>query len=145
MNVREKTVKVEVERRIYISDDGQEFETADDCLRHERNRAEQNAWAIVDKLPHFSYSPDWIDCDYGWEWYYVSTDEELDAVREVLFNDDSSAYEYTPPAYPCWICCSNDSNGYGRIEGTVEQVFDALDELKKGVTDKMMENGRGFH
>ena len=48
MNVREKTVKVEVERRIYISDDGQEFETADDCLRHERNRAEQNAWAIVD-------------------------------------------------------------------------------------------------
>ena len=98
MNVREKTVKVEVERRIYISDDGQEFETADDCLRHERNRAEQNAWAIVDKLPHFSYSPDWIDCDYGWDWYYVSTDEELDAVREVLFNDDSSAYEYTPPA-----------------------------------------------
>ena len=92
-----------------------------------------------------SVTPHWIDCDYGWDWYYGSTDEELDSVREVLFNDDSSAYEYTPPAYPCWICCSNDSNGYGRIEGTVEQVFDALDELKKGVTDKMMENGRGFH
>ena len=143
--MREKIVKVEVERCIYISDDGQEFQTADDCRRHERDCVEKNARAIVDKLPRFTFSPDWIDCDYEWDWYYVSNDEELDAVREVLFNDDSSAYEYTPPAYPCWICCSNDTDGYGCIEGTVEQVLAALDELKKGIIDKATENWRGIH
>lgn len=141
----ERIEKIEVEKRIFVADDGTEFQTVQDCRQYERDCAERSARAIVAKLPHFDYSPNWIDPDFGWDWYYVSNDMELNAVRGVAFNSEASANEYTPPAYPCWICCSADGDGYGCIEGTVEQVFDTIDKLKKGITDEMMENGRGFH
>ena len=141
----ERVEKIEVEKRIFVADDGTEFQTAQDCMQYERDCIERNARAIVSRLPHFLFSPAWIDPDYWWDWYFVSNDMELAAVREAVFDADSSAHEYTPPAYPCWIACSSDGGGCGTIEGTLEQVLDALDELKKGIVDLAMQNGGAFH
>ena len=141
----ERVEKIEVEKRIFVADDGTVFQTAQDCRQYERDCAERNARAIVTKLPHFTCSPRWIDPDFSWEWYFVSSDVELGAILEVVFNMDASAQKYTPPAYPCWIACSADGDGYGTIEGTLEQVLDGLDELKKEFANLAMENGGAFH
>ena len=141
----ERVEKIEVERRIYVAYDGQEFPTAQDCLNYERDCVERNARSIVGRLPHFDYSPEWIDPDFCWEWYFVSNKMELDAVRDVVFDEEASAYEYEPPAYPCWIACYTDSDGYGSIEGTLEQVLDGLDQLKKRIVDLAMEKGGDSH
>ena len=141
----ERVEKIEVEKRIFVADDGTEFQTAQDCRQYEQDCAERNSKFIVAKLPHFTYSPQWIDPDFAWEWYFVSSDVELAAVREAVFNADASAHEYTPPAYPRWIACSVDDDGYGSIEGTIGLVLDGLDELKKGIVDLAMENGGAFH
>ena len=141
----ERVEKIEVEKRIVVADDGTEFQTPQDCRQYEQDCAERNAKFIVAKLPHFTCSPQWIDPDFAWEWYFVSSDVELAAVQEVVFNTDASAQEYSPPAYPRWIACSVDGDGYGSIEGTIGQVLDGLDELKKGIVDLAMENGGAFH
>ena len=141
----ERVEKIEVEKRIFVADDGTVFQTAQDCRQYERDCAERTARYIVAKLPHFTCSPQWIDPDFSWEWYFVSSDVELCAILEAVFNTDATAQMYTPPAYPCWIACSVDGDGYGSIEGTIGQVLDGLDELKKGIVDLAMENGGAFH
>lgn len=141
----ERVEKIEVEKRIFVADDGTEFQTVQDCRQYERDCAERSARSIVMKLPHFTCSPRWIDADFSWEWYFVSSDVELCAILEAVFNTDATAQMYTPPAYPCWIAWSADADGYGTIEGTLEQVLDELDGLKKDFVDLAMENGGAFH
>lgn len=140
--MQEKMVKVEVEKRVYVSDDGAEFDTPQDCLEHEEECRERFARAIAKKLPSFVCSPDWIDPDYSWDWYFVSSELEFAAVLAAVFNNEASAHEYKPVAYPCWICCANDADGYGYILGTPKEIFDSLDGLKKFITEEMAENGK---
>lgn len=72
----ERVEKIEVEKRIFVANDGAEFQTAQDCMQYERDCIERNARAIVSRLPHFLFSPAWIDPDYWWDWYFVSNDME---------------------------------------------------------------------
>ena len=63
----ERVEKIEVEKRIFVADDGTEFQTEKDCRQYEQDCAERNAKFIVAKLPHFTCSPQWIDPDFAWE------------------------------------------------------------------------------
>ena len=55
--MKEKIVKVEVEKRVFIAEDGTEFQTAQECVDYENGCVARRADAIVAKLPHFTYSP----------------------------------------------------------------------------------------
>lgn len=129
----EKVEKIEVEKRIFVADDGREFETALDCRQYERDCAEKNAQSIVTKLPHFTYSPAWIDPDYTWEWYFVSNEEELRAVEAVCLSEETDTRGFTPEHYPAWVAISVDLDGYGDVVGTPEKVFKELDNIKSGI------------
>lgn len=139
----EKIEKMQVERKIYVAFDGREFGTKWGCLSYERECAERDARNIADKLPYFGYSPDWIDSEYNWDWYFVSSAEELNAVLKVTFNDEADVYEFAPPTFPCWVACSVDDDGYGYVVGTLEQVFDSLDKIKIDLIEKVNEIGGG--
>ena len=57
----------------FVSNDGVEFKTKAECLEHERwSAAFLKRKAIVSELPHFIYTPAWVDPDFTWDWYYVS-------------------------------------------------------------------------
>ena len=52
--MKEKIVKVEVEKRVFIAEDGTEFQTAQECVDYENGCVARRADAIVAKLPHFT-------------------------------------------------------------------------------------------
>lgn len=129
MKVKTSTVVV----KTFVSDDGLEFNTKAECLEHEQDIAFAKGKEIVDKLPHFIYTPWWVDPDFTWDWYFVSSCKEFSAVREVLFNNDASAHDFDAPKFPCWLAFSSDCEGYGNIEGTMAQVISDLERFRNGI------------
>lgn len=132
-------------RTCFKAVDGKAFSTKEACLEHERALNIEAVKKMVEKMPHFSSSPEWIDPDYSWEWYLVSSQEELDAIRTVLYNTDATAHEYEAVSFPCWLAFSFDADGYGQVEGNLEQVFDRLQVFEYEVNKWIMriEGGKG--
>lgn len=131
-------------RTFFRATDGRVFSSKDDCLRHERYLSVESAEEIVKKLPHFHCFPEWLDRDYSWKWYFVSSQEELDAVRTVLYNADAVAHEYEAESFPCWLAFSYDDNGNGLVEGSKDQVIDRLEAFKSELNKKILEIGEGM-
>lgn len=131
--MKEKIEKVVVEQRSYVADDGAEFSTEEACRSYEDALMERKAREIVNDIPHFTYSPYWIDPDFEWNWYLVSSQLDLDAIRTVLYNRDATAHEFEAPSFPCWLAFSVDADGYGCVEGTVEQVLDSLESIGRDI------------
>lgn len=127
-----------VDCRVYFKAvDGKVFSTREACLEHERSLDIEAVKKTVEKLPHFSCSPEWIDRDCSWEWYFVSNQEELDAVRTTLYNTDATAHEYEVASFPRWLAFSVYVDGYGSVEGTKAQVFDKLKDFKLEVNENI--------
>lgn len=124
--MKEKIEKVTLEKHLYIADDGKEFLTKEGCLSYENDLTKSRAQDIVNRIPHFVYSPEWETSDYSWDWYFVSNQMELDAVRAVLYNYEAAAHEFEAPSFPCWLAFTSDCDGYGFVEGTLEQVLEKL-------------------
>lgn len=139
----EKKVTVSEVRTVYVAFDGKEFYSEPDCRSYEAAISEVKAKEVAEKLPQFSLAPSWADPDVGWEWYFASCKEDLDAVRAYLYCDDAYAHEYEPPAYPCWLAFSVEEDGYGCVEGTLEQVLSALDDFRAGVAEMVKKFGNG--
>ena len=131
--MKESIEKEIVIRHIFVADDGSEFTTREACASYEDSIMERKAREITNDIPHFTCSPECIDPDYCWEWYFVSNQMELDAVKAVLYNRDATANEYEASSFPCWLACSCDGDGYGCIEGGPEQVFKSMDAFKNEV------------
>lgn len=131
--MKEQIKKVVVEQRSYVADDGKEFPTEEACRSYEDDLVERKAREIVNDIPHFTYSPEWLDLDFGWDWYLVSNQMELDAVRAILYNRDATAHEFKTPEFPCWLAFSSDADGYGCVEGTLEQVLESLDTFGQNI------------
>lgn len=127
-----------VERSVFIASDGMEFSAKAECFSHEFDLAEE----IVRDLPHFDFTPYCCAGDATWEWYYVTCQEEVDAIRAVRYNDDSGDYVAADPVFPCWLACSVDDDLYGSIEGTPEQVFGAMDAFKRDLLELIGKNER---
>lgn len=120
------------------------FETKEECLQYERFLAVEAAEKITKKLPHFYCFPEWLDRDYTWEWYFVSSQEELNAVRTVLYNPDAVAHEYEATSFPCWLAFSYDDAGNGLVEGSKDQVIDSLEAFKFEINKKIMDESDGI-
>lgn len=138
-----KIVKVEVEKRVFIAEDGTEFQTAQECVDYENGCVARRADAIVAKLPHFTYSPVWIDPDYCWEWYFVSNEEELRAVEVAILSEETDTRGFTPEHYPTWVAISVDLEGYGDIVGTSEKILQKLDDIKAEIVAEIEGRGGG--
>lgn len=143
--MKEIVEKIVDYRTCFKAVDGKVFSTRDACLEHEKALNIEAVRELVEKLPHFSCCPEWIDPDYSWEWYLVSSREELDAVRTVIYNTDATAHEYEANKFPRWIAFSFDADGYGQVEGDLEQVFDRLQAFECEVNKWVMriEGGKG--
>lgn len=141
--MKEKIVKVEVEKRVFIAEDGTEFQTAQECVDYENGCVARRADAIVAKLPHFTYSPVWIDPDYCWEWYFVSSEEELRAVEVAILSEETDTRGFTPEHYPTWVAISVDLEGYGDIVGTSEKILQKLDGIKAEIAAEIEGRGGG--
>ena len=92
--MKEKRVSIQVQRVIYVAEDGMEFTSEFMCKAHEAEMERDRLEDAVSALPRFEFTPEWADSDIVWKWYFISNKEELDAVRKVVFFDrDSAAYE----------------------------------------------------
>lgn len=112
--MKEKRVSIQVQRVIYVAEDGMEFTSEFMCKAHEAEMERDRLEDAVSALPRFEFTPEWADSDIVWKWYFISNKEELDAVRKVVFFDrDSAAYEYERDDYPAWIAFSVDEEGSG--------------------------------
>ena len=131
--MKEKIVKVEVEK----------LQTAQECVDYENGCVARRADAIVAKLPHFTYSPVWIDPDYCWEWYFVSNEEELRAVEVAILSEETDTRGFTPEHYPTWVAISVDLEGYGDIVGTSEKILQKLDGIKAEIVAEIEGRGGG--
>ena len=141
--MKEKIVKVEVEKRVFIAEDGTEFQTAQECVDYENGCVARRADAIVAKLPHFTYSPVWIDPDYCWEWYFVSNEEESLDLGGGRLSEETDTRGFTPEHYPTWVAISVDLEGYGDIVGTSEKILQKLDDIKAEIVAEIEGRGGG--
>lgn len=140
----EKKVTVSEERTIYVAFDGVEFTSKKDCKAYEASVKAAAAQKVVDNLPGFICSPDWGDCDSPWAWYYLSSQEELDAVFTTLYNEDASANEYKAAAFPCWLAFYVNESGYGYVVGTLKQVVETLNAFRDEVMVRAYLCGHGI-
>ena len=114
----EKYVKqlVEVEREVYVTDDGKEFKTERECINYEKNLLKEREIEAAEKLripdldEFLPLDTDGLVNDNNtFRWYKVRSEEE--------FNILNAAYEEAltkPDNYPEIICGQNDGK-YRRI------------------------------
>ena len=139
------TRKVTKEIYTYIADDGMEFNTRQACEDHDLWLKKNKLETIFHAVPKFEYSPPFdTSCDATWRWMYVSTMEQFNVIREVLFDSDASGYEYEPDEakFPCWLLFHNDEYGMGDVDGTIGDVGAAMTDylLKVGERFQQYEN-----
>lgn len=142
--MKEKRVSVQVQRIIYIAEDGMEFTSEFMCKAHEAEMERDRLEDSVSALPRFDFTPEWADPDIVWKWYFISNKEELEAVRKVEFYDkDSAAYEYERDCYPAWIAFSVNGEGRGYIVGDLTDVCDMIQSFRDDLLKEANEqNGR---
>ena len=142
--MKEKRVSIQVQRVIYVAEDGMEFTSEFMCKAHEAEMERDRLEDVVSALPRFEFTPEWADSDIVWKWYFISNKEELDAARKVVFFDrDSAAYEYERDDYPAWIAFSVDEEGSGYIVGDLAEVCDMLQSFQNDLLEEAnTQNGR---
>lgn len=134
-----KVEKRVVEQEIYVASDGKEFYSERECRRHERRLLIRAAENTVESLPQFSaeFRPS-VLYDYAleWRWYFVSTVEELEAIKTALYDGNAYVIEDLQPDIPCWIFCKfNDEEGSARIEGTLKNLVEKMDRFKSEILE----------
>lgn len=92
-------------QNIYVSNDGSEFEKEVSCRLHEESLLRQ-------KITHIStleWSLPCADPSYKYQWYYVKSQEEVDAIN-LCYTTRDEANEYDIPEFrfPQWICFEED-------------------------------------
>lgn len=122
-----------VQKKQYVADDGAVFNDPDACRIHEEDIRRRELIDLVNKLPFFRHTPEFVDSDYTWEWYLVSSEKDLNIVKEYLEVDgDSFSMAFKPDSYPAWVAVSEcDLDGSSQIEGTVKNIVEKLHEYEK--------------
>lgn len=121
-----------VQKRQYVADDGSVFNDPDSCRIHEKEARRNEVVALVKKIPYFRHTPEFVDSDYTWEWYRVSSDDDLNIVKEYCWvNEDSFSHDFKPGSYPAWVAVSKcDFYGDCQVEGTMKDIVEKLHEYE---------------
>lgn len=104
MEIKEEKKVIEQVTNIYIADDGKEFKTQKECEKYENNlllvQLEEKAMAIK----HISFTPVLVDNDHEYKWFYVTNQEELNAIQD-YYNNSYPSYgiNYEDIVFPEWV------------------------------------------
>lgn len=134
-----------VQKKKYIAIDGKEFDDKFSCQEWENGIRLKSVIDRLCTLPNFSHTPDFVDSDYSWEWYLVSSEEDLDLVKEYYeISGEPCPINIERERYPQWIAVSNcDLDGCSQIEGTEDDIIRRIREfendLMKTIEDKEKE------
>ena len=128
-----------VETTVYIAEDGTEFADKDRCERYEAQDLFEWAKAKLMTLPTFCGEPPACDYYADYSWVRLESREDLVALRVGEFQQDSIAYEYEPPSYPCWVLYHVDDQGDGYISGTLEELENDFRAFASTVRQKIKE------
>ena len=121
-----------VQKKQYVADDGSVFNDPDSCLIHEKETRLNEVVALVKKIPYFRHTPEFVDSDYTWEWYRISSDDALNIVKEYCeVNEDSFSRDFKPGSYPAWVAVSKcDFDGACQVEGAMKDIVEKLHEYE---------------
>ena len=115
MEIRTEKRVIEIEDKIYIAEDGQEFGTRADCERYEDKLQEQKVKAEAKKLElkELDIYPLDIDAQYisdahSFAWYKVNNEEEFETILKAYNMDDFGYLK----VYPETICVEHEG-GHG--------------------------------
>ena len=107
MEIRTEKRVVEIEDKIYIAEDGKEFDTRAACKRYEDNLQEQKVRAEAEKLELKELDIYPLDTDaqyisdaHSFAWYKVNNVEEFETIRKAYNIDDFGYFK----VYPETIC-----------------------------------------
>lgn len=132
--------KVEYQTTVYVAEDGQKFNTAIACRRHEVQLKAKLAEDVVVNIPCFSFLPQdyYDDCEITF--YKVRNKEELEAVKAVSFSDpDANGWDFDLEEYPCWVRVVVDKGyEYGELETADSVIREAekyIAELKAALLE----------
>lgn len=134
-----------VQKKKYIAVDGKEFDDKFSCQAWENGIHRKSVLDRFYTLPNFSHTPDFVDSDYSWEWYLVSSEEDLDLVKEYYeISGEPCPINIERERYPQWIAVSNcDLDGCSQIEGTKDDIIRRIREFEndliKAIKDKEKE------
>lgn len=134
-----------VQKKKYIAVDGKEFDDKFSCQAWENGIHRKSVLDRFYTLPNFSHTPDFVDSDYSWEWYLVSSEEDLDLVKEYYeISGEPCPINIERELYPQWIAVSNcDLDGCSQIEGTKDDIIRRIREFEndliKAIKDKEKE------
>lgn len=141
-----EVIEVEtVQKKKYIAVDGKEFDDKFSCQAWENGIHRKSVLDRFYTLPNFSHTPDFVDSDYSWEWYLVSSEEDLDLVKEYYeISGEPCPINIERERYPQWIAVSNcDLDGCSQIEGTKDDIIRRIREFEndliKAIKDKEKE------
>ncbi len=81
--------------------------------------------------------------DYNWQIWEVRNERELKALCEVLFDKDSTAFDYKPKQYPCLLYTYKDEDGCGTIAGEYSEIVGEFDEYRNSIQKTEAEFGKG--
>lgn len=121
-----------VQKKQYVADDGSVFNDADSCRLHEEEIRRNKIIGLVNKIPYFRHTPEFVDSDYTWEWYRISSDDDLNIVKEYCeVDEDSFSHDFKPDTYPVWVAVSKcDFDGACQVEGTMKDIVEKLHEYE---------------
>lgn len=134
-----------VQKKKYIAVDGKKFDDKFSCQAWENGIRRKSVLDRIYTLPNFSHTPDFVDSDYSWEWYLVSSEEDLDLVKEYHeISGEPCPINIERERYPQWIAVSNcDLDGCSQIEGTKDDIIRRIREFEndliKAIKDKEKE------
>jgi len=114
-------------QNIYIADDGTEFDKEVSCRFHEEKLLRQK----ITHIPTLEWSLPCADPSYRYQWYYVQSQEDVDAIYICYqTRDESNEFDIPVNKFPQWICFEED-------EGSTSVWF-------KTTYDEYREQARSF-
>ena len=138
-----EVVEVEtIQKKKYIAIDGKEFDDKFSCQEWENGIRLKSVIDRLCALPHFSHTPEFVDSDHAWEWYLVSSEEDLDLVTEYYeISGEPCPIDIEQESYPQWIAVSScDFDRCSQIEGTKDDIIRRIREFEndliKAIKDK---------
>ena len=118
---------------VYIADDGTEFEYEWRCADYECQCRAKEAEERIAGIPFFDATPPFADDDEEWRWYYVTSQREVQDIAAAYFNSASSAHEFQPKTFPCWIAAvfTSEEDGTGWMVEYAEYIEAQTDFLNR--------------
>lgn len=125
--MRTETRTKNTEYKVYIAEDGAEFDSEANCWLHEKSIWHKKVGIVVSKIPKFYMYPNDIDMDTQITFYLVTNHDELEAIKAHAFTDkDAEGWDFETSEFPCWIRVLESGEGLGYIITLEDEIQSAL-------------------